>query len=695
MHKRTSSFRAVRNVAFAAIVLAPIALFAPACGTSVDTAAPGPVHSIFVTPASLSELSEATFLDHPFPSDLRRESDGTVRFEGFYNPTANVLVEDYIASGKKLLTGFSPVAAIYVRFDGDIDPSNFPVDPPASIAPTSVLQIVDVDPASPDVGKRMQLSWFLRAKEGLFWMKDTLAVAPAQGQPLATHRKYALVVTRGVKAANGLAVEPSKDLAEVLGQTAATARTAATRTIYDPAVAALATAGIAAKDIVQLTVFTTNDPTDELFRVTDHAKTLPPPKATDSAWVAKEQKTTFDVYEGSYGPVPNYQTGKLPFVDFGDGGGFTFDANGKPVVQNTVDMRCALAVPVEPACPMPADGYPIVLYAHGTGGNYRSAIQEAHGATSILPGLCVAVMGVDQIFHGTRPGAPDPNDPNAEGIIQLLFFNFANPIAARTNGRQSSVDTTVQARLFTEQATRLTVPAAVAHTAKDIVFDGKKLVFFGHSQGGVNGPLFFAADDQARGGVLSGTGADLTVALLEKTKPAPSVAGAVRTLLGLNAAEYADELNLFHPVMNLAQTLVDAVDPLTYMRHIIREPRTGYARKSIYLTEGIGPDGEGDNYTPPHGIEIASVVLGLPRQLPGVRTISYATWAGLGDVTVPADGLSANLFGEASGVIAQFPPVSGSDGHFVVFDVPTARSQAAHFLRNLIDDPKGKVPFPQ
>lgn len=697
MRKRSSSFR---NLAFIVTVIAPIvapvALLGPvACGSSVDATPSGPVHSIFVTPGSLSELTETTFLDHPFPSDLRREADGTVRFEGFYNPTANVLVEDYIASGKKLLDGFSPAAAIYVRFDGDLDEASLPIDPPASASATSVIQLVDVDPASPDVGKRQQISWFFRAKEGVFWMKDTLAVAPAQGQPLATKRKYALVVTRGVKAANGQGVEPSKDLAEVLGQTTATARSAATRAIYEPALGQLEKIGVAKKDIVQLAVFTTNDPTEELFKVTDHAKTLPPPKATDSAWVAKEQRSTYDVYEGSYGPVPNYQTGKLPFVDFGDGGGFTFDADGKPVVQSTFDMRFSLAVPKEPDCPMPADGYPIVLYAHGTGGNYRSAISESHGATSILPSLCVAVMGVDQIFHGTRPGAPDPNDPNATGIIQLLFFNFSNPIAARTNGRQSSVDTTVQARLFTETPTRLTVPAAVSRTTKDIVFDGKRLVFFGHSQGGVNGPLFFAADDQARGGVLSGTGAQITVALLEKTKPAPSVAGAVRTLLGLNAAENADELNIFHPVINLAQTLVDAVDPLTYMRHIIREPRTGYMRKSIYLTEGIGPDGEGDNYTPPHGIEIASVILGLPRQLPGVRTIPYATWAGLGDVTVPPAGLSGNLFGEASGVVAQFPPVSGSDGHFVVFDVPTAQKQAAGFLRNLIDDPKGKVPAPQ
>ena len=58
---------------------------------------------------------------------------------------------------------------------------------------------------------------------------------------------------------------------------------------------------------------------------------------------------------------------------------------------------------------------------------------------------CIASMGVDQIFHGARPGAPaSPND------VELLFFNFQNVEAARTNGRQSAIDEVQRARLFTE-----------------------------------------------------------------------------------------------------------------------------------------------------------------------------------------------------------------------------------------------------
>ena len=53
-------------------------------------------------------------------------------------------------------------------------------------------------------------------------------------------------------------------------------------------------------------------------------------------------------------------------------------------------------------------------------------------------------------------------------------------------------------------------------------------------------------------------------------------------------------------------------------------------------------------------------------------------------MTVPPGGLSGNLAnGQASGVLGQWAVPAGDDGHFVVFDVPSARVQAAQFLENL------------
>jgi hypothetical protein len=667
-------------------------LFA-AIACSSSTTAPHGTESIFVVPAMLAQLDDTSYYDLPWPNDLRKEADGTIRVTGMHNPNANVLVNDYIGSTKTVaLKGFSPAGSGYFRFTGPIDPATLPMDPKSTLDAGASVQIIDIDPKSPEHGKRRLTQTYWRQAEGIYWLPNTLAVAPALGYPLRPSTRYATIVTRGVKALDGSMIAPSADLVSVLGMSATSARTQTARAAFASAVTEIEAAGVPRTELVHFTVFTTNDPTSELFAVADAVRSqVPAPTADAASWVQKEQRADYDVYEGSYGPSPNYQAGKLPFTKLGDGGNFAFDASGKPIVQGTFNLRFSLVVPNAAKCPLPAAGYPITLYAHGTGGDYRSVISEGGSVGAALASKCVASMGVDQIFHGARPGAPPPSDPNREGNIQLLFFNLNNPIAARTNGRQSAIDVVQQARLFTES--HLKVPAANSRTTAEISFDDTKLIFFGHSQGGVNGPLFLAADKQARGGVLSGTGAMITIALLEKTKPQPSVAAAVKTVLGLFRPEDADELNLFHPMANMAQLLVDTTDTVHYLGYVIAHPRPGFPPKSIYQTEGIGADGIGDSYAPPHGIEVASTALGLPRQAPGVHPLIESAFSGLGDVTVPAGGLSGNLAGGlASGVLAQFPPVAGSDGHFVVFEVAQARAQAAGFCRNLADDPHGRVP---
>jgi hypothetical protein len=661
-------------------------------GTVACTSGGTTIHGIFVAPESLDEITDAHFFDHPFPSDIRRDPDGSVHLSGMLNPTLNITVQGYEDLTKGLLDGFSPAAAAYFLFDADIDQSTLPQSPTDALGAQSAIQLIDIDPSSPEHGQRKLVEWYFRTSEGgLYWMPDTLAIAPAHGYPLRPKTRYALVVTRAVKSFDDGPVLPSKDLLEVLDLLPVEPHAQATHDAFAPGVKEVVAAGVTTDQIAQLTIFTTNDPTDELFRVVDaEKKNFPAPTIDPTSWTFIESTSSAYIYEGIYGPAPNYQAGVIPFKNPGDGGNWVFDSNGDPILQGTLTMHFSLVIPKESACPMPANGYPLALYAHGTGGNYQSVYLETGGFGTTLPPKCIAAMGVDQIMNGLRPGAPPLDDPNYENDVDLLFFNIVNPVAARTNGREGAIDVVQQARLFTE--THAVVPAFISKSGADVKFDDSKLLFVGHSQGGVNGPLFLAADDQTRGGVLSGTGAMITVALLEKTQPAPSVAQAVRTLLGLDNSAYDDELNLFHPIINLAQTIVDATDPLHYMRYIIQEPRNG-VHKSIYQTEGVNSDGTGDSYAPPHGIEIASVALGLPRELPGEIVIPQDAWGGIMDVTVPPEGLQGNLAGGlASGVLGQFPPVPGSDGHFVVFDYGPCQKQAAQFLANLAADPKGLVP---
>ena len=642
-----------------------------------------PVSVSYRVPESLDDLTGEQWLDHPWPSDYRLE-DGAPVFRGFYNPRTVGLVESYVEASVGLLDGFSPAAGGYVRFEAPIDPLTLPADPRASMEERSSVYLLDVDPESVDLGRRRPIEVNFREAGGAYLVPNTLRWIPAPGFPLRPHTQYALVVAHNVRSASGGDVLASDDLEQVLGIAPATGARLPLAQAWAPAVETIEAHGTRRGAIRSLTVFTTSDPTKEAQRVADHLRTqVPPPDflARRTPWT-RVSAGAYIEYRSEYGPSPNYQQGTLPFAQPEDGGGFQFE-DGEPAVVDYFDARFALTIPRN--CEMPASGWPIVLYAHGTGGNFRSFIHNGYAET--LARECLAVMGVDQIFHGTRPGTPDTP---TEG--QVLFFNFQNVHAARTNARQSAIDEVQRARLFTE--TLAEIPSTIAHTGEAIRFDPDNVLFFGHSQGGLNGPLYLALDDSARGGVLSGSGGLIMITLLEKSKPEPSIAELVANVFLALDPEERGELDVFHPSMMLAQSLVDAVDPINYARNTIWEPRPGFSPKSILMTEGIAADGTGDNLTPPRGTEAHAVAMGLPQLLPGVRPLPQVAYGAAPALAVPAEGVRGNLaLGMASGALAQWAPVD-DDGHYVVFDIAAARVHVSTFLRELAADRVGLVPPP-
>jgi hypothetical protein len=659
------------------------------CGSSGTHAATGDepsggeVSSIFVVPASLEELSEATFFDQPWPSDLRREADGSVRFAGFPNPRKKPILDVYLESMSGVLDGFSPVAAGYLRFTGPLARSSLPATPRDALDPASSLVLLDIDPSSPEHGERKLVTWSFRSAAGVYYPTNTLAFMPPLGYPLRRNTRYAVVVTDGVRSEAGEAVGRAPDLDALLSSVAASAPIETARGALSDAIAEIERAGIGREHVVHCSVFTTNDPVRDAETLRDYVlSSFPAPTADPASLTKVEDGAGIDVYEGTYGPSPDFQAGTLPFSQYGDGGSLSFGSDGIPIVEREFDLRFALAVPKAETCPEPPPGYPIVLYAHGTGGNYRTMLGAGDEAES-LGARCIATMGIDQIFHGTRPGA---------GVASpdILFFNVLNPVAGRANATESAIDVVQQARLFTE--THFAVPASVSGRGVPIAFDASKLAFMGHSQGGINGPIFLAIDDQARGGMLSGSASMLTITLLEKTEPI-DVRDLIRdTFLGLTDAE-ADELGLFHPALSLAQTIVDPADPVHYVGSIATEPRPGFEPKSLFMTEGVNADGHGDSYAPPHGIEVQAVAAGLPPETPIIHPIAELAFGDLEPVTVPEGGLSGNLAGgRASGALAQWPAEEASDGHFVIYDIPAAMQGATAFLRNLMDEPTGRVP---
>ena len=125
---------------------------------------------------------------------------------------------------------------------------------------------------------------------------------------------------------------------------------------------------------------------------------------------------------------------------------------------------------------------------------------------------------------------------------------------------------------------------------------------------------------------------------------------------------------------------VERSDPVNYAPLMVRKPGkapdgTTLKPRNIYQSEGFT-----DTYSPNIGIEAFATALGGDLvQLPAYKAIEGMTLRGRGVKTAPFSG-NAN---GATAVLAQYAMKSGSDGHFVVFDLPVAENHAAKFLGTL------------
>ena len=129
-----------------AIWIAAAALLLVGCSDD-DAAAPAPTTSLFDISSDLS--TEARFLDHPYPSDLRLSDQGTPDLSGFINPGDNPLLTGLLEIAAER-PGFPVVPVAYFRFSAELaahDPNDVVL--PSADAPAL---LIDVDDTSPNYG---------------------------------------------------------------------------------------------------------------------------------------------------------------------------------------------------------------------------------------------------------------------------------------------------------------------------------------------------------------------------------------------------------------------------------------------------------------------------------------------------------------------------------------------------------------
>jgi hypothetical protein len=224
----------------------------------------GDPRAVFVLPRDGTE----PFFDLPFPSDLRRTSEGTIDVAGFPNPRGNGFITRYLEAITERLDGFGTNGASYARFSRSVDPSTLPSTPEASIAADASVFLIDVDDRSPELGARHPVVLHYQDCETRYWPAHTVAVRPVYGIPLASARRYALVITDGVLPAGGGAFTRDADFEALVAGGGDAAVTAAAAT-YGDVFTVLGDHGVEMERVLALSVFTTQDAVGELIAVRD------------------------------------------------------------------------------------------------------------------------------------------------------------------------------------------------------------------------------------------------------------------------------------------------------------------------------------------------------------------------------------------------------------------------------------------
>ena len=597
-----------------------------------------PVTAVFAVPGV---DPDADFYALPFPNDLWRAPGGTLDLSRF--PTNSLLVDAYRAAAEEL-DGFGLNQAVFARFGGELDPASLP-SPAASMDERASVYLVDVDPDSPDRGRRVPAHVRFRPVATPTIGPNHLAVRPFPGFGLAEGTTYAVVVTDRVRAAGGGDLLAPAAFRAVLDR----GGDPSLQAVYEPLLAWLdEPGGDERDDVVSAAVFTTQHATAIAPAIRKGVFGTPAPVASNV--MQTSDLGNFRFFVGEY-TAPNFQTGDVPYRN-APNGKIIVGADGAAIVQRMEPMRFGLSVP---AGPMPQAGWPIAIYQHGTGGDHITFYED--GTALALAQQGIAVISTDQVLHGPR---------NPGGDEEIDFFNISNPFAMRDNSLQGAADAWSQMRLA--------FGLSILDGVDDIRFDPSKVSFFGHSQGGSTGPAFVALEPAVRGAVLSGTAGLLSLSLLYKTKPL-DVPMLLQTFLRDGPI---DEDNAS---LALCQMWFERADGINYAPMMVRKPGrapdgTPLAPRNIFQTEGFT-----DTYTPNPAIEAMAVAIGGDLvQLPEQRDVEGLTV--LRGRAVLAAPISNNA-GGVTAVLAQFKSAAGSDGHYVVFDIPVAQRQAAEFLGTL------------
>ncbi|MCS6901094.1 MAG: dickkopf-related protein [Myxococcales bacterium] len=624
----------------------------------------------------------------PFPNDIRRKG-GKPDLTGHITPGPGILGFDALQRYIEELQqrdGFSAFAPVYLRFNTPVD-----ID---SLRKEGVVQYVDITEGTAEFGQELGLYWLMAGSRGTYICQNWMGIRAAPySLPLPGHT-YAVILRKGPLTghedpAKRMPIESDDDFkVMVKDETPTDSSLAQAHQAYAPLRGYLKKKEIDPASVLVASVYTVGAISEPAEKLAAAASAKAPPS---SGWVrcgsgapSPCPDTTGDRACGPEDPdydelhalieLPIFQQGKAPYLTPEDGGGIdTSGATLSPV--RTEPVCLSLTVP---KATMPEKGWPVVVYAHGTGGNFRSHVTQglarllakAESGEGVVP---IAVLGIDQVQHGPRRGGSTKGP-------DILFYNFANPAAALGNPLQGAAD---QVALGAFVAS-FSLPASSSPTQAEIRFDPNALLFWGHSQGATAGGIGVPYSPHYRAVVFSGQGASLADALVSKTKP-QNIAAALPFALQDPENSFPPKLYAgeFNPALALLQAYIDPADPANHARRLVVNPREGLSPRHVFQVYGLD-----DSFSPRATQQHFAMAAGLAQVTPEVSLSKPDDIWGQNTFPPPFSGNYAKEGTFYTAALRQYAPGS-YDGHFVAFQNATASSDVVRFLAQAA---QGKVP---
>lgn len=593
----------------------------------------------------------ADFFRLPFPNDARVDATGALNMDDFPRPGPGFLGVDlidlYVDALEDDFRGFSSSASVTFRFSGQLDFDSIG-------AGAENMHYIDITPGAPEFGNDRGRRFSYTTGRGLYLCNHAFTVGNDPHQPLLPGHTYAVYLTSSIRSAASEAPSQDADFAAVLAATRPTGDPALENAWdqYQPFRDYLADQNMAPSTIAGAAVFTVQDTTGPVEKLHTAVQGTPVPELKDLTLCANGVTSPCadgdsricgaadpDFYEihGRY-TVPMYQQGTTPYATPADGGKIVFNASDVPEQNGSFDVCMVMMIPKQAT--KPAGGWPLVVYAHGTGGTFRGVVTNGAGRAIVTGSTPAAVFSFDGVVHGARRNGHSRDEDS-------LMFNVINPAAARDNNLQGAVDVM--------QAFRIPQVAAfnVTGVTGAIDFDPTKLFYFGHSQGSNVGVPAVAVSSEAKGAIFSGAGAYLTDGILNKTSPVDAK-GALQFLLG-------EELTGSHPVMTIWQTYFDRSDTLNFAPLILDRPPAGVPTKHVFMTWATD-----DTFSPRPTLNIMARAMRIPIANPTLEAIGQ-----LNSIARPITLNKAAADTDRTAALFQYQS-DGYDGHFVSTRNPTA-----------------------